>query len=178
MKAMRKQKSKQKGQRGWTGEVWRQHRPAEKGGDLNPSQRKVIFKEASYRVVCSSEQISWHEMGKKNMPGTCEGPKGRTRTTRCKDGRARNGEESISPNAEALVWCKKCSGCARCRLEPKPMKHCRPEKMGTWEDEKKKKRILILEEGRVPDRNARGWKVEGEKEESPGMNAKRLREKF
>ena len=33
------------------------------------------------------------------------------------------------------------------------------------------RRILILEEGRVPAKNARGWKMEGKKK-SPGRSAK------
>ena len=32
--------------------------------------------------------------------------------------------------------------------------------------------IFILEEGRVPDRNARGWTVEGEKQELRGKSAR------
>ena len=77
------------------------------------------------------------------------------------------------PNGEVLV-CRKCSGYARCRLGPKQMNHCKPEKtdtqeLGRW------KRLLILEERRVPDRNATGWKVEGGKKKSH-QECKMLRE--
>ena len=51
---------------------------------------------------------------------------------------------------------------SRCRLVPELVDHCRPEKKDTKEHWKMLKRILKFEKGEVPDRNARGWKVEGE----------------
>ena len=72
----------------------------------------------------------------------------------------------VCPNGEALVWCRICSGCALCRLEPQLTKHCRPEKKDTKENGKMLKRILKLEEGRVPDRSANGWRVEGNKKKT------------
>ena len=38
--------------------------------------------------------------------------------------------------------------------------------------------ILKLGDGTVPDRNARGWKVEGEKRKATKKERKSLREKF
>ena len=48
------------------------------------------------------------------------------------------------------------------------MNRCKPDKMDTIEYGKMLKRILISEEGRVPDRNASGWTMDGRKEESLG----------
>ena len=50
-------------------------------------------------------------------------------------GRARHDKMSGS-NGEALVWCSKCSGYARCRLGPTSVNRCRPEKKATKEHEK------------------------------------------
>ena len=63
----------------------------------------------------------------------------------------------------AFVWCVKCSGYARCRQKRKTRKSTK----------KMEKIILDLEDGRVPDRNARGWRIEGVKrEKSQGKIAK------
>ena len=71
-----------------------------------------------------------------------------------------------------LVWCRKCSDHAKCRLGPKLMNRCRPEEKDAIESENMKI-ISELEERRVPDRNARGWKIEGgNKDESPGKSAR------
>ena len=84
----------------------------------------------------------------------------------------------VYPHGEALVWCTKCSGYARCRLVPKLMNRCRPEKKDTDEYGNTLKIILKLEEGRVPDRNAKGWEVEGEKRRVTRQECKTLREEF
>ena len=39
----------------------------------------------------------------------------------------------VDPNGEAQVWCRKCSGYGRCRLEPTLMIRCRPAKIDTKE---------------------------------------------
>ena len=70
----------------------------------------------------------------------------------------------VDRHGEALTWCRKCSGYARCRLVPKLINRCKPEKMDTKEYGKLK-RIFALEEGTVLDRNAR-------EKESPGKSAK------
>ena len=104
------------------------------------------------------------------MLGTCKGPVWLEKD--CKHKMKRWGKvqlgvrdlvRSVDPNCEALVWCRKCSGYARCRLGPGLMNRCRPEKIDTKQYGNMLKRILIPEERRVSDRNARGWTVEGEK---------------
>ena len=47
--------------------------------------------------------------------------------------------------------------------------------MDTKDDGKMLKRIFILVEGRVPDRNARGWKIEGQKGRVTRKGCTRLR---
>ena len=61
---------------------------------------------------------------------------------------------------EVLIWCRKCSECARQRMGPKLMNCCRPEQMDTKEFGKMVKRIQILEEGRVPAKEAKNWRKE------------------
>ena len=51
-------------------------------------------------------------------------------------------------------------------MGPKLMNCCRPEQMGTKEVGKMLKRIQTQEDGRVPAKEARNWKIEGKKEEN------------
>ena len=60
------------------------------------------------------------------MPGTGERPRwlGKTPTKKLKRlGKAHLGGHDmvrrVDPNGEALLWCRKCSGYAKCRLGPK-----------------------------------------------------------
>ena len=69
----------------------------------------------------------------------------------------------VNRHGEVLIWCRKCSGCARQRMGPQLMNCCKPEKLGTKEDGKMSKRILTFVEGRVAAKDARGWKIEGPK---------------
>ena len=64
----------------------------------------------------------------------------------------------VDPNAEALVWCRRCS------VPPGPelMNRCSPDKKDSKEYGRMLKRILKLEGGKFPHRNARGSEVEGE----------------
>ena len=73
----------------------------------------------------------------------------------------------VHPNGEALAWCRKCSGYARCRLGP-------------IADEYGKMLNIILQipEERVPDRSARGREVEVYKRRVSRKECKRLREEF
>ena len=64
---------------------------------------------------------------------------------------------------EALTWFRKCSGYARQRMGPKLMNCCKPEQVGTKEYGKMLKRILFLEDGWVPTKEARSWRTEGQK---------------
>ena len=67
----------------------------------------------------------------------------------------------VDRQGEALIWCRKCSGCARHSMGPKLMDCCNPKNRGTKSNGKTLKRILILEERKVHAKNARGWKIEG-----------------
>ena len=80
----------------------------------------------------------------------------------------------------ARLWygAEKCVGHAWCRLGPKLMNHCRPEKTDTKEHGKMLKILLKLEEGRVPHGNAKGWKVEGDRRRVTRRECKRLGEEF
>ena len=48
-------------------------------------------------------------------------------------------------------------------MGPKLMNCCKPEQVGTKEYGKMLKRIQVLKDGRVPAREARNWKIEGQK---------------
>ena len=51
---------------------------------------------------------------------------------------------------EVLIWCRKCSGCARQRVGPNLMNCCKPKEVGTNERGKMLQRIQLLEDGAVP----------------------------
>ena len=69
----------------------------------------------------------------------------------------------VDRQGEVLIWCRKCSGNARQNMGPKLMSCCIPEQVGTKEHGKMLKRIQILEDGRVPAKEAKHWKIEGQK---------------
>ena len=69
----------------------------------------------------------------------------------------------VDKQGEVLIWCRKCSGNARQRMGPKLMNCCKPEQVGTKEHGKMLKRIQILEDGRVPAKEAKNWMIEGQK---------------
>ena len=48
-------------------------------------------------------------------------------------------------------------------MGPKMVNCCRPEQLGTKEFGKTMKRVQTLEEGRVPVKEAKNWRMEGEK---------------
>ena len=48
-------------------------------------------------------------------------------------------------------------------MGPKLMNCCKPEQVGTKEYGKMFERIQVLEDGRVPVKEARNWKIEGKK---------------
>ena len=54
-----------------------------------------------------------------------------------------------------LIWCIKCSGCARQRMGPKLMSSCTPEQVGTKECCKMLNRIQVFGEGRIQVKEAR-----------------------
>ena len=59
-------------------------------------------------------------------------------------------------------------------MEPQLMNCCRPEQKGTEEVGKMMKRILTLEEGRVPVQKAKNWRIEGEKKRITRKEYQRL----
>ena len=69
----------------------------------------------------------------------------------------------VDRQGEFWIWCRKCWGYARQRMGPKLMNYCMPEQVGTKECGKMLKRIQILEDGRVPAKEAKYWKIEGQK---------------
>ena len=79
---------------------------------------------------------------------------------------------------EVLIWCRMCSGYARQRMGPQLMNCCRLGQMDTKEFGKLVKRIQILEEGRVPAKEATNWRIEGEKKRITRMECKRLLNNF
>ena len=62
-----------------------------------------------------------------------------------------------------MIWCRKCSGDARLRMGPQFIHCCKPEQVGTKEYGKMLERVQILGDGRVPAKEARNWKIEGQK---------------
>ena len=69
----------------------------------------------------------------------------------------------IDRQGEVLIWCRKCSGCARQRMGPKLMNCCRPERMGTQGHGNMLKRIQILEDGKIPTKEVTNWRTEGQR---------------
>ena len=66
----------------------------------------------------------------------------------------------IDRQGEVLKWCRKCSGYARQRMRPELMNCCKPEPMGTQGYVKMLKRIQVLEDGRVPAKEAKkNWRI-------------------
>ena len=59
-------------------------------------------------------------------------------------------------------------------MGPKFMNCCKPEQVGTQEHGKMLKRIQVLEDGRVHEKEARNWKIEGQKRRIAGKEHKRL----
>ena len=84
----------------------------------------------------------------------------------------------MNRQGEVLIWCRKCSGYARQRTRPKLMNCCKLEKVGTEEYGKMVKRIQDLEEGRIPTKEARNWKNEGQKRRITRKECRRLWNEF
>ena len=54
------------------------------------------------------------------------------------------------------------------------MNCCKPKQVGTKQHGKRLRRIQILEDGRVPDKEAKNWKVEGQKRRTTRKEYKKL----
>ena len=63
-------------------------------------------------------------------------------------------------------------------MGPKLMNCCRPEQMGTEEFGKMLKRDQTLEEGRVPAKETKSWRIEGNKKRITRKECQRLVKKF
>ena len=50
-------------------------------------------------------------------------------------------------HGEALIWCRRCSGCALRRLGPQLVNQCKPEKTDTKDHGQMLQRNSIFEEG-------------------------------
>ena len=103
------------------------------------------------------------------MPGRCTGPKFLSKGLEKRRRRHLGGHDllrRIDRQGEVLTWCRKCSGYARQRMGHKMMNSCKPEPMGAQVYGRMLKRIQVLEDGRVPAKEARNWRIEGQKQES------------
>ena len=92
------------------------------------------------------------------MPGKCTGPK----YLSANSDKWRMGHlgshglvRRMDRQGEVWTWCRKSSGCARQRMGPKLMNCCKREQVGTKEYGKMLKRVRVLEEGRIPAKEAR-----------------------
>ena len=63
-------------------------------------------------------------------------------------------------------------------MGPKLMNCCKPEQVGTKEHCKMLKRMQVLEDGRVPAKEARNWKIEGQKRRITRKEYRRLSNEF
>ena len=62
--------------------------------------------------------------------------------------------------------------------DPNLLNCCRPEQVVTKEHGKMLKLIQILEDGRVPAKEAKDWKIEGKKRRITGKEHRRLSNEF
>ena len=84
----------------------------------------------------------------------------------------------LDRQGDVLIWCRKCSGIARQRMGPTLMNCCKPEQVGTKKYGKMLKRIQTLEDARIPAKEARNWKIEGQKRRRARKEYRRLWDEF
>ena len=111
------------------------------------------------------------------MPTKCTGPKFLSKSMEnC--GRRHLGSHELvrrmDRQGEVLIWRRKCSGYAEQRMGPKLMNCWKPEQMGTKEYGQMMKRIQTLENGRVPAKKAKNWRIEGQKKRITRKEYQRL----
>ena len=97
-------------------------------------------------------------------------------TTRKVGSKRKSKEEEVQD--EILTYKGECSGYARVRMAPKLMNCCKPEPMGTQGYGKMLKRIQVLKDGGVPAKEARNWRIEGQKRRITRKEHQRLQNKF
>ena len=115
------------------------------------------------------------------MPGRCYGPKFLSKGLGKWRRRHLGGHDLVrrmDRQGEVLMWCRKCSGFVGQRMGPKLVNGCRPEQKGTNEFGKMMKIIQTLEEARVPVKEAKSWRIEGEKKRITKKEYKRLLNNF
>ena len=116
----------------------------------------------------------WKSSKYMKVPGKCTGPKCLSSCFGKWKKRHLGGHDLVrrmDREGEVLIWCRKCSGYARQRIGPKLRNCCKLEQVGIKEYGKMINRIQILEDGRVPAKEAVNWKIEGQKE---GLREKRI----
>ena len=77
-----------------------------------------------------------------------------------------------------MIWRRKCSGDARQRMGTKLMNCCKPEPLGSQGYGKMLKRIQVLEDGRVPAKEAGNWRIERQMRRITRRVYQRLLNKF
>ena len=95
------------------------------------------------------------------MPGRCTRPKFLSKSLGKLGRRYLGGYDLVrrmDRQAEVLIWCRKCSGYARQRMGLKLVNCSRQEPMGAKEFSTMM--IQILEEGRVPAKETKNWRIE------------------
>ena len=151
--------------------------------DKNGSQ------EASHGVVCGGRQISLHEVRKeqskdedaRNMRGPRWLGRDLNRTPKRRS-KAYLGAHymvrRVDPNGESLVWCKKCSGHARCRLGPN-LNTAAGQKTRTRQITKHVENNLQTRRGKGARQKRERMEIRrGKKKGHKEKECKRLREEF
>ena len=133
---------------------------------------------------CAEGIDAWDaERGSKymKMPGRSNGPKILVKKLEKWGRRQLDGHDLVrrmDRQKKVLIWCRKCSGYARQRMGPKLINCCMPEPMDTKEFGNMVKRLQTLEERRVPAKEAKYWRVEGEKNRITRKECRRLLNNF
>ena len=70
---------------------------------------------------------------------------------------------SIDRQGEVLIWCRKCFGLRTAENGTKSNELLQARASGHKGARKMLKRIQVLEDGRIPAKEARNWKIEGQK---------------
>ena len=115
------------------------------------------------------------------MQGKCTGPKFLSKILEKWRRRHLGGHDLVrrmNRQGEVLIWCRKCSGYVRQRMGPKLMNSCKPEPMGAQEYGKMLKIIQVLEDGRVPAKEARNCRIDGQKRRITRKEYQRLLNKL
>ena len=137
-----------------------------------PKEKWVLWQKKSENVKHRTEWCAeadryrcmrWERGSKRTkMPGKCTRPKFLSWSLEKWRRRHHVGGHDVVRRVDrrrkALIWCRQCSGYARQRMGPKLMNCCKPEPMGTQGYGKIPKMIQVLEDGRVPAKEARNWR--------------------